>query len=148
MNKQKTVKNSKLQTLFRLLLGVALTYAGISHILWNRSEFLAQVPNWLHIDADIVVVLSGIVEITLGLCLLLLAKRKPLIGLIVAMFFILIFPGNISQYLNEIDAFGLNSDRARLIRLVFQPVLVVWALWSTGAWSIYCKKRVGINKNK
>jgi uncharacterized membrane protein len=54
------------------------------------------------------------------------------VGLIVAIFFILIFPGNINQYVNGVDAFGLDTDQKRLIRLFFQPLLVVWALWSTG----------------
>jgi len=35
---------------------------------------------------------------------------------------------------NQEDAFGLTSDGARAARLVFQPLLVLWALWSTGAW--------------
>jgi uncharacterized membrane protein len=49
------------------------------------------------------------------------------------MFFIAIFPGNINQYVEGIDAFGLSTDQARLTRLFFQPLLVVWALWSTSA---------------
>jgi uncharacterized membrane protein len=56
------------------------------------------------------------------------------VGWVVAAFFVAIFPGNISQYLNGIDAFGLDSDTSRLVRLFFQPLLVVWALWCTGAW--------------
>jgi len=63
-----------------------------------------------------------------------------MVGWIVAAFFILIFPGNISQYINGIDAFGLHTDNARLIRLAFQPLLVIWALWSTGAWHAWRNK--------
>jgi hypothetical protein len=29
---------------------------------------------------------------------------------------------------------GLNTDTRRFVRLVFQPVPVIWALWPTGAW--------------
>ncbi|KPM31222.1 Putative membrane protein [Croceitalea dokdonensis DOKDO 023] len=126
-----------MQTIFRLLLGAALLFAGISHLTFNRPEFVAQVPNWVPISTDLVVVLSGIVEIILGLALLVFYKWKALVGWATAIFFVLIFPGNISQYVNEIDAFGLDSDRARLIRLFFQPVLVLWALWSTGAWKAF-----------
>jgi len=120
--------------LARTLLGAALTYAGITHLSTNRNEFLAQVPTWVPLDADFVVLASGVVEILLGLSLILLIKHKEKIGWITAAFFIAIFPGNISQYVNGIDAFGLDSDRARLIRLFFQPLLVIWALWCTGAW--------------
>jgi uncharacterized membrane protein len=115
---------------------VSLTYAGSTHLTSSRQEFQAQVPTWLPLDADFVVIASGIVEIILGLALLTLWRYRQVIGLVVATFFILIFAGNINQYVNGIDAFGLNSDQARLTRLFFQPVLVAWAIWSTDAWQI------------
>ena len=118
----------------RTLLGAALAYAGVTHLTTNRTEFLAQVPTWLPLDADFVVFASGVVEIILGISLILLIKYQIQIGWITAAFFIAIFPGNISQYVNGIDAFGLDTDQARLTRLFFQPLLVLWALWSTGAW--------------
>ena len=118
----------------RTLLGAALAYAGITHLTTNRTEFLAQVPTWVPLDADFVVVASGVVEILLGLSLILLVKYQIQIGWITAAFFVAIFPGNISQYVNGIDAFGLDTDQARLTRLFFQPLLVIWALWCTGAW--------------
>ena len=122
---------------FQLALGAFLLSAGISHLGSNRTEFLAQVPTWLPLDADFVVVASGLVEITLGVLLItteLIFKRyRRQVGLITAIFFILIFPGNINQYVNQIDAFGLDTDTKRLIRLFFQPPLVIWALWSSGA---------------
>jgi uncharacterized membrane protein len=126
-----------LQTIFGILLGVFLLLAGIGHLTSLRAEFLAQVPNWVPLDADLVVVLSGIAEIALGGALVFLPKYRAIVGWAVALFFVLIFPGNIAQYVNRIDAFGLNSDMARFIRLFFQPVLIVWALWSTGAWLIW-----------
>jgi uncharacterized membrane protein len=126
----------------QLLLGAALTYAGTTHLTTSRQEFQAQVPNWVPLSADFVVIASGIVEIALGSSLLILWKYRTQIGWITAAFFIAIFPGNISQYVNGIDAFGLDSDRARAIRLLFQPLLVIWALWSTGAWRSYRAKRI------
>jgi uncharacterized membrane protein len=126
----------------QLLLGAALTYAGTTHLTTSRQEFQAQVPNWVPFSADFVVIASGIVEIALGLSLLILWKYRTQLGWITAAFFIAIFPGNISQYVNGIDAFGLDSDRARAIRLLFQPLLVIWALWSSGAWRSYRAKRV------
>ena len=126
----------------QLLLGAALSYAGATHLTTSRQEFQAQVPNWVPFSADFVVIASGIVEIALGLSLLFLWKYRTQLGWITAAFFIAIFPGNISQYVNGIDAFGLDSDRARAIRLLFQPLLVIWALWSTGAWRSYRAKRI------
>ena len=132
-----------IKTLAQLGLGAFLLSAGISHLESNRTEFLAQVPTWLPLNADFVVVASGLVEITLGVLLittaLILKKYRSVIGLITALFFILIFPGNINQYVNQIDAFGLDTDTKRLIRLFFQPPLVVWALWSSGAISLLKK---------
>jgi uncharacterized membrane protein len=130
-----------MKTLFRILLGAFLFFAGISHMTWARSEFLAQVPHWVPIDADLVVILSGIVEVGLGASLIFLSKYKFLVGWATALFFVAIFPGNISQYVNHVDAFGLTSDTSRFMRLFFQPVLVVWALWSTDAWSGWKPKK-------
>jgi len=118
----------------QVVLGAALAYAGIGHLTTNRTEFQAQVPTILKSIADFVVLASGVVEIVLGLSLIFLWRYRVVVGWVVAAFFVAIFPGNISQYVNQVDAFGLDSDRARFIRLFFQPLLVVWALWSTGAW--------------
>ena len=121
------------QRIPQVVLGSALMYAGIGHLTTNRTEFQAQVPTILESMADFVVLASGVVEIVLGLLLASL-RNRVVVGWVVAAFFVAIFPGNISQYVNQVDAFGLDSDSARFIRLFFQPLLVVWALWSTGAW--------------
>ena len=130
----------RVKALAQLLLGSFLLTAGISHLGSNRIEFQAQVPSYLPLDPDFVVVASGVVEIALGLLLiitlLIYKKYRRVVGLITAIFFILIFPGNINQYLNQIDAFGLDTDQKRLIRLFFQPPLVVAALWVSGAGSL------------
>jgi uncharacterized membrane protein len=126
----------------QIILGLGLGYAGIGHLTTSRQEFQAQVPNLLKDYADFVVVASGVVEIVLGLALVGLWRYRVQVGWVVAAFFVAIFPGNISQYLNGVDAFGLDSDTSRLVRLFFQPVLVVWALWSTGAWISWRKKPV------
>jgi uncharacterized membrane protein len=129
------------QKISQVVLGLALAYAGFTHLTSSRLEFQAQVPTILKDYADFVVLASGVVEIVLGLSLVALWRYRVQVGLIVAAFFVAVFPGNISQYINQVDAFGLDSDRARLIRLFFQPLLVLWALWSTGAWRSY--RRLG-----
>ena len=123
-----------LRRLPQIVLGLALGYAGVGHLGANRVEFRAKVPSLFEEYADFVVVASGVVEIVLGVALVLAWRYRVVVGWIVAAFFVAIFWGNISQYLNGVDAFGLNRDRARLVRLFFQPVLVAWALLSTGAW--------------
>jgi uncharacterized membrane protein len=129
------------RTIGRLLLGAFLLLAGISHLTVSRVAFRAQVPAWLPLDTDLVVVVSGIVEIALGLSLVLLARRQVVVGLVVAVFFLLVFPGNISQLVTHTDSFGLNTDLLRGIRLLFQPLLVLWALWCTGAWKMIRDRR-------
>jgi uncharacterized membrane protein len=104
---------------------------------FGRHSFHAQVPTWLPLDVDFVVIASGVVEIALGGALLLLARRRVWLGWLTAVFFILVFPGNVNQFVTHADAFGLDSDAARAIRLLFQPLLVVWALWCTGAWAAW-----------
>lgn len=118
----------------RWLLGGALVFAGTGHLTFQRDEFQAQVPEWFPVDADLVVILSGVVEITLGLALVFASRYRALVGWLAAAFFVVIFPGNIAQWVEGTDAFGLDTDAKRFVRLFFQPVLVAWALWSTGAW--------------
>ena len=124
-----------------MVLGFALAYAGIGHLTTSRVEFRAQVPSVFAEYADFVVLASGVVEIALGVGLIFVWKYRVQIGWLVAAFFVAIFWGNISQYVNGIDAFGLDTDTKRLVRLFFQPVLVAWALLSTGAWSAWRSKR-------
>ena len=124
----------------QMVLGFTLAYAGIGHLTTSRTEFQAQVPSVFADYADFVVLASGVVEIALGVGLIAVWKYRVQIGWLVAAFFVAIFWGNISQYVNGVDAFGLDTDTKRLVRLFFQPVLVAWALLSTGAWGSWRRK--------
>lgn len=128
-----------IRTIARWLLAAGLLFAGVSHFR-NSQEFLAQVPPWMPAP-EAVVAISGVVEIALGMALVLIPRKRALVGWIVAAFFVVIFPGNISQFLTGTAAFGLDSDLARAVRLLFQPLLVVWALWCTGAWRDWRARR-------
>lgn len=119
------------RTAVRILLGAALVFAGVSHLTFARDEFRAQVPDFVPLDDDTTVLASGGVEIALGSALLLARRRRTLVGRAAAVFFVAVFPGNLSQWRNGRSAFGLDTDRKRFIRLFFQPVLVAAALWST-----------------
>jgi len=126
------MKKSTWKKIARIGLGGMLAFAGIGHLTFARKDFQAQVPDWVPLDIDDTVVYSGIAEIALGSSLILTnEKYEETVGKIAAAFFIAVFPGNISQYVNSRDAFGLDTDEKRLARLFFQPLLVYWALKST-----------------
>jgi uncharacterized membrane protein len=119
------------RSIARVLLGSALVFAGVSHLTFARRDFQAQVPESLPLDPDTTVLASGVAEIALGSGLLFARKRRRLVGIIAALFFAAVFPGNLAQWMHHRDAFGLDTDMKRFVRLFFQPVLVVGALCST-----------------
>ena len=129
-----------LRTIGRVLLGLFLVSAGVSHLTVLREAFQAQVPPWLPLDKDFVVLASGVVEIALGLAVTLTPQRllglpaRAIVGWVTAAFFVAIFPGNISQLVTSVETVGLDDSIYLVVRLFFQPLLVAWALWSTGAW--------------
>ncbi len=119
--------------LARVLLAAVMAVAGVAHLV-NTAEFLGQLPSWVP-ARDAVIIVSGGVELGFAAALLFAPHRlRPLVGVALAAFFVAVFPGNVYQWLAGTDAFGLDTDRERLLRLPFQPVLVLWALWCTGAW--------------
>jgi uncharacterized membrane protein len=126
------MNEKKLKKAARLLLGSTLLFTGISHLTFARKDFKAQVPDWVPLPKDDTVVYSGVAELALGASLVLTdEKHQEAVGKMAAAFFTAIFPGNIAQYVNRRNAFGLDTDRKRFARLFFQPVLVYWALKST-----------------
>lgn len=124
---------STVRALAQAVLGAFLVLAGTAHLSFARAEFQAQVPPWLPLEPDPVVLASGVVEIVVGLGLLLAwhHPHRALVGIGAAALFVAVFPGNIAQLTEQRDAFGLTSDTARALRLLFQPGLVLWALWCT-----------------
>ena len=132
MTKQLDKPASKGRTAARIALGAILVLAGTSHLTFGREDFRAQVPEFVPLDEDTTVLLSGVAEITLGAALLFAPRsRRARVGGLAAAFFTAIFPGNIAQAIHHRDAFGLDSDAKRVGRLFGQPLLVAWALWST-----------------
>lgn len=130
---------SLLRTIARVGLAAVLVIAGIGHFV-SHQAFLAQVPPWLPWPSAVVYV-SGVVELGLGLALLAVVRQRALVGWVVAAFFVAVFPGNVWQFIEGRSAFGLDTDSARLIRLFFQPILVIWALWCTDALRLLRRRR-------
>lgn len=110
-------------------------FAGTSHLSFAREPFAAQVPPWAvdasPFSADDIVLMSGVVEIALGTGLVLFSRDQRRTGAVAAAFFTAILPGNVSQLTQHRDAFGLDTDTKRAVRLLGQPLLVAWAWWST-----------------
>ena len=138
-----SISRDTVRTVARFALGGALVFAGTGHLTTQREEFRAQVPEWFPVDEDAVVVVSGVVELLLGTALIVVGRRRaPVVGVIAAGFFVAIFPGNIAQWVEGKDGFGLDTDAKRFFRRFFQPFLVAWALWSTGGWT-WLRNRLG-----
>ncbi len=131
---KKIIHQTKSQIIVRIILGIFLIFTGTGHLTFMRTSFLAQVPNWVPMQPDMVVLISGVVEVILGASLLFLSKQRTTVGWIVALFLVAVFPGNIAQLVNHDYAFGLNSDLLLWLRLPFQPILISLILWCTGAW--------------
>ncbi|WP_456312395.1 DoxX family protein [Pseudomonas shirazensis] len=129
------IETNDFQKFSRVILGLFMITAAIGHFTFQRIEYQAQVPSWITMDKNFVVIISGIVDLVLGLALIFLANYRVRMGIVLAVFFVLILPGNIEQYLNHTNALSMNTDQLRLARLLFQPILIFWSLWSTGALS-------------
>jgi uncharacterized membrane protein len=123
----------------RWLLAGFMAVAGTGHFL-AADAFLAQVPPWFP-RPELTVAVSGIIELLFAVALVAAPRWRAQVGWLLAAFFVAVFPGNVSQFLTQTSAFGLDSDLARGVRLLFQPVLAVWALWCTGAWTKWRNRR-------
>ena len=134
------MQSTKAQRIVSTLLGLFLIFTGTGHLTFMRTAFLAQVPNWVPMNPELVVILSGVVEIILGVSLIIIQNQRAAVGWIVALFFVAVFPGNIAQLVNHKYAFGLNSDLLLWLRLPLQPILIATVLWSTTAWSSWRNK--------
>jgi uncharacterized membrane protein len=134
MKQEVSPKPAKLRAAARLALGLGLASLGVAHLTVARQPFQAQVPEKLAknlpASSDDIVLGSGIIEVALGAALAGLPKERRRLGAVTAAYFVVIFPGNVSQLLKRQDASGLDTDRKRIMRLFFQPLLVLWSLFA------------------
>lgn len=125
-----------MKNIIRIGMGLAMIVAGIGHLTFLRKTFQVQVPDFVPFTKDFTVLASGFIEIAFGLAMVFGEKKKKQIGLILAIFYVLIFPGNVHQYTHHLDGFGLNTYAKRLGRLFLQPILIFLTLYSTDGWKI------------
>lgn len=113
----------------RWAVAAGMAVAGAGHFVATEA-FLGQTPDFLPFRREIVWV-SGAVELAFAVALLLLPAHRRLVGRLLALFFVAVFPGNLYQALAGTSTFGLDTPAERWFRLLLQPLFVVVALWVT-----------------
>lgn len=119
------------RTCMRLAMAITMVVFGVDHLL-TPERYLAMVESWLP-SAEAIVALTGYCEIAGGMGLLIPVLQRWA-GLMLAAYFIAVFPANIHNALYGLDAQGLPSAELYYwVRLLFQPLAVWWALYCVGA---------------
>jgi uncharacterized membrane protein len=114
----------------RWLLTLIYAVAGIIH-LTAPTVFLPVMPDWVPAPYQ-VILFTGACELA-GAAGLMIARTRWLTGLMLAVYAVCVFPVNIKHALHEPAVFGLtNPWLYHGPRLLFQPVLVWWALYAAG----------------
>ena len=117
-----------IRTALRWLLGAAYLIAGIAHVA-SPSGFLKITPGWVPYPAT-VILLTGLCEIAGASALAFIPplRRAAAIGL--ALYAVCVFPANVNHAMHDIAIGGTHlSWWYHGPRLLFQPVIIWWALW-------------------
>ncbi len=126
-----TTATSPVRLLMRWVLALFYLAAGIIH-LRSPHDFIAITPHWVP-DAPLVIALTGMAEIAGALALMVVPRLRQAAGVGLALYAICVFPANINQAIHDIPIGGQHlSWWYHGPRLLFQPVLVWWALWAGG----------------
>lgn len=113
----------------RWVLGLAYLAVGIIHLRSPRG-FVAITPSWVP-DVPLVIALTGMAEIAGAVALLLVPQLRKAAAIGLALYAICVFPANINQAIHDIPVSGQHLGWwYHGPRLLFQPVLVWWALWA------------------
>jgi uncharacterized membrane protein len=95
----------------------------------HRDGASAMMPPWIALHLELVL-FTGAAEIAGGLGLL-IPRLRRLAGLMLAIYFVAVFPANIHNALNGLAVEGLpQAGWYYWARLLFQPLAVWWALFS------------------
>lgn len=112
----------------RIAMALALFFVGADH--WaNPQRYLAMMPPWIPLHLELVL-FTGAAEIAGGFGLL-WARTRALAGILLAIYFVAVFPANIHNALNGLAVEGLpQASWYYWARLPFQPLAIWWALSS------------------
>lgn len=114
----------------RLALAAALLFFGADHLL-TPERYLPMVQGLVPWPAFIVA-FTGLCEIA-GALGLLAPRLRRWAGMLLAIYFIAVFPANIRNALQGLSVAGLpDAQWYYWLRLGFQPLAVWWALFSAG----------------
>ena len=74
---------------------------------------------------------SGLVEIALASALLLPHPTKRRVSVVLAMYFVGVFPGNVYVAVFDVEVDGQPGGAYPWVRLPLQALFIAWALWCT-----------------
>jgi uncharacterized membrane protein len=118
-------------------MAVALVFAGVDHLL-TPGRYLPMMPGFVPWPAE-VVFLTGLCELA-GALGLLVPRLRRAAGLLLALYFLCVFPANIKNALEGLSVPGLPAAQWYYwLRLLFQPLVVWWALFASGV--VRCPRR-------
>jgi uncharacterized membrane protein len=119
------------RTWARVGIGAAFVVAGVAHLV-APAPFEQHLPTWIP-AATALVVLSGLVEIALGVALV-MAHREPVhIGWGTAAYLIVVWPANVFVAVAGVDVDGQPGGVYPWVRVPLQVLFIAWALWATAA---------------
>jgi uncharacterized membrane protein len=110
-------------------LAAAMVIAGITHFT-NVDPFVQHLPEWVPVR-ELVVYVTGAIEIILGAALMFARARRAALGRLVAVYLIAVFPANIYVAIADVDVTGQPGGVYAWVRLPLQVLFVLWALAST-----------------
>ena len=118
----------KARTIFRLVLALSYFAVGIAHLI-SPSGFIKITPDWVPFPAYVIAI-TGVCEIAGAVALMTRGFRR-MAGIALALYALCVFPANIKHALENIAIDGTHlSWWYHGPRLLFQPVLIWWALWA------------------
>lgn len=107
-------------------LAAALIFFGMDHLL-TPQRYLDMIPDFLPFHAEIVL-FTGLCEIA-GALGILLPRTRRLAGIMLAIYFVCVFPANIKNAVEGLAVDGLpTASWYYWVRLLFQPLAIWWAL--------------------
>ena len=112
-------------------MAAAMVVAGVAHLV-GPDPFVQHLPGWVP-GRELLVLLTGLIEIGLGFALVGPPARRGATGRVLALYLVAVWPANVYVAVAGVDVDGLPGGRYPWIRLPFQVLFIAWALWSTGA---------------